>query len=140
MTEAPTPKNDGRSSASHEYTKVNTGEEPEISRKKDPEEKWPAEPPRLKDFTTFTCIELFWDVLVMLIPVAFLGEFVLSFIIGCFHDYFSFNLFYSIHSTSANFTTLISSKTPCVLVSTTRMHFNKVTFFQLMTLADPVFD
>lgn len=56
MTEVPAPKNDGRSSDSHEYTMVNTGEDPEIYRKKDAEKKWPTEPRRLKDFTTFNCI------------------------------------------------------------------------------------
>lgn len=76
MTEVTAPKNNGRSSASHEYTMVNTGEDPEIYRKKAAEKMWPTEPRRLKDFITFTCIALFWDVLVTPIPVAFLGEYV----------------------------------------------------------------
>lgn len=109
---------------------VNTGEDPEIYRKRDAEKR-PTEPRRLKEFTTFTCITLFWDVLVTLMPVAFLGEFVRSVFIGCLHGHFCFNVFYTIQGTSDNFTTLISSKTPCVLVSKTRMRCNIVTIFSV---------
>lgn len=89
MAEVPAPKNDDRSNASHEYTTINSVENPEIYRKKSAEKKWPTKPRRLKEFSTFTYAALCWDVLVTLMPVIFVGQSVVSVFTGCFLDVFS---------------------------------------------------
>lgn len=62
--------------ASYEYTTINTVADPEIGSEEENAEKnkGQTEPRRLKEFTTFTFIELCWDVFVTLTPVAFLGK------------------------------------------------------------------
>lgn len=60
---------------SYQYTTLNTVEAPKIGgEEENAEKKGQSEPHRLKEFTTFTFIELCWDVFVTLTPVAFLGK------------------------------------------------------------------
>lgn len=74
MMESQTTKQDR--DASHEYITINTVEDPEIGSEEENDEKkkGQTEPRLLKEFTIFTFIELCWDVLVTLTPVAFLGK------------------------------------------------------------------
>lgn len=123
----PTSKHDGN--ASHEYTTINTREDPDLGRKENAEEKEQAEPRRLKEFTISTFIALCWDVFLTLMPVAFLGEPVFSVFNGCFLDPHFFYILYTIHGASEYFTTLISTKTHGVLVSTARKQCARVTHF-----------
>lgn len=124
MTEVPTPKDGGN--ASHEYTAINTIEDPEIGRKKNAEKKWQTEPRRLKEFTIFIFIALCWDVLVMLMPMAFIGELVFSVFIRCFLDASSSNILFT---APLILTTLILTKTPWLWSQPIRMQCARVTNF-----------
>lgn len=75
--------------ASYEYTTINTVADPEIGSEEENAEKnkGQTEPRRLKEFTTFTFIELCWDVFVTLTPVAFLGKPVFFCLYGFFFTY-----------------------------------------------------
>lgn len=76
------------------YRIVNTVKDPEISRKNDSERKWSTEPRPLKRFSTFTYTAICWDVLMTLLPVAFLGESIVYVLTGRFLYTFSSNLLY----------------------------------------------
>lgn len=124
------PTNWQNGNASHEYTTINSREDPDSIGKENAENKEQTEPRRLKEFTIFTFIALCWDVFLTLIPISFLGEPAFSVLNGCFHDPSSLNILYTIHGVSEYFTTLISTKTHGVLVSTTRMmQCARVTYF-----------
>lgn len=127
------PTNWQNGNASHEYTTINTSEDPDSGGKENAEKKEQTEPRRLKEFTIFTFIALCWDVFLTLMPIPFLGEPAFSVLNGCFLDPSSLaSLNISLPLSQLRHMGFWSQQQECNVL--------EKLIFQLMAVADPIFD